>query len=91
MTFVRARSIIQGMHSANLLNGDTSSTLSLERAHGWIHNCVTSHQHCGEGRSVPLPKRVVDLEVLVDLHGRHGVKLLDTDGKQGTYVCLSHC
>ncbi|KAK3345782.1 heterokaryon incompatibility protein-domain-containing protein [Lasiosphaeria hispida] len=86
-----ARNIIQGLHSANLLNGDTSSTLSFERARRWIDTCQTSHQHCGEGRDVPLPRRVVDLDHLVNLDGQHGVKLVDTDNKRGTYVCLSHC
>lgn len=79
------------MHTANLLNGDTCSTLSFERACSWIKDCVTSHQHCGEGRDVPLPKRVLDLEVVVDSKGDDGVRLLDTEDKQGTYACLSHC
>jgi len=79
--------MIHTMYSANVLVGDTSSATSFKRAEKWINECATSHRHCGPGRNVPLPKRLVDLEP----HNGDGVKLVITDGMTGTYACLSHC
>ena len=81
---------MQGMHVANLLRGDTASDISLETARTWLDECENTHVHCGTGRNVPLPKRLVDLAPIKSSHGL-GVKLVEFDGETGTYACLSHC
>ncbi|KAJ3542890.1 hypothetical protein NM208_g3445 [Fusarium decemcellulare] len=55
-----------------------------------IRNCEATHEHCGSGRDVPLPKRCLDLEpgsIGVD----PAIRLVETNGTTGTYACLSHC
>ncbi|KAK7425322.1 hypothetical protein QQZ08_008219 [Neonectria magnoliae] len=80
---------VQGLRSANLIIGDTSSVTSFEKAREWIKECETSHGQCGEGRNVPLPKRLLDLKVRNNQS--HQISLAETEGTTGTYACLSHC
>ncbi|KAF4472611.1 heterokaryon incompatibility [Fusarium albosuccineum] len=82
--------IIQGLKVANISHGDTSSSTSLDLANRWIRNCEATHEHCGSGRDVPLPKRCLDLEpgsIGID----PAIRLVETNGATGTYACLSHC
>jgi hypothetical protein len=79
------------MPMANMLSGDTASAMSFERTHKWLNECENTHQHCGTGRNVQLPKRVIDLQPLDDCPRGHGVKLVETEGMTSTYACLSHC
>ncbi|KAK4160520.1 heterokaryon incompatibility protein-domain-containing protein [Cladorrhinum sp. PSN259] len=82
---------IQGMPPpANVLRGDTSSDMSLTRARKWIQECENCHKHCGLGREVALPKRLVDLGAAGEDY-KQVLRLTETEGVVGTYVCLSHC
>lgn len=79
------------MPSSNVLNGDTSSASSFDRASQWIEACETQHEHCGVGRDVPLPKRLIDLDPIQNADNEFGVKLAETENLVGTYASLSHC
>ncbi|RYN15891.1 hypothetical protein AA0119_g12215 [Alternaria tenuissima] len=54
----------------------------------WITNCVMHHGHHGGASDRPLPTRLLDL-------GRpsheSSIALVETSGKRGRYVALSHC
>jgi Heterokaryon incompatibility protein (HET) len=78
------------MPHANLIEGNTSSATSLERAKKWIEECESSHRLCRSGRHVELPKRLVDVASVLHLN-EPGVRLVGTEGMTGSYACLSHC
>ena len=65
----------------------TDSDEAYELACNWIDECLgSSHRHCKSPKSPLLPRRVVDVGV------RDGViRLLETNGARGKYLCLSHC
>ncbi|KAH8900577.1 heterokaryon incompatibility protein [Thozetella sp. PMI_491] len=71
-------------------SGDTSSSLSLQRARRWVEECVGKHLQCGSGIDMPLPTRIIDVRP-IHRDDTDGVKLLETSGLTGTYACLSHC
>ncbi|KAK3690542.1 heterokaryon incompatibility protein-domain-containing protein [Podospora appendiculata] len=52
----------------------------------WIRRCVTTHSCCRTGADQPLPSRLVE----IDKHLRN-LKVVETKGKTGRYMCLSHC
>ncbi|KAK3319503.1 heterokaryon incompatibility protein-domain-containing protein [Cercophora scortea] len=52
----------------------------------WIRRCVTTHSCGSTGTDQPLPSRLVE----IDKHLRD-LKVVETKGKTGRYVCLSHC
>ncbi|EPE02322.1 het domain-containing protein [Ophiostoma piceae UAMH 11346] len=85
------QTVLHGLLPGNLLSGDTASPSSLSRAKRWIQNCEASHQRCGEGRDVPLPKRLLDLGPPHATPIDAGIRLAETAGLTGTYMCLSHC
>jgi len=61
------------------------------RALPWIQHCLAFHQRCANNTESPLPRRVLDLEVLLGAKD-YSLPLLETDGvERGRYVCLSHC
>ncbi|CAI0644521.1 unnamed protein product [Colletotrichum noveboracense] len=70
--------------------GDTSSSLSLQRARTWIGDCEANHKDCGKGTQLELPTRLIDVTGVSD-NGIDGVRLVNTRGQRGTYMCLSHC
>ncbi|KAK0740116.1 heterokaryon incompatibility protein-domain-containing protein [Schizothecium vesticola] len=52
----------------------------------WIRRCTTEHAACRSvGLSSPLPTRVVDVSDPTN------VKLIESSGMTGRYLCLSHC
>jgi hypothetical protein len=59
---------------------------SLRVASLWIRDCVTKHSCGSTGTEQPLPSRLVQI-------GRdvRDLKLSNTSGKRGRYLCLSHC
>jgi hypothetical protein len=67
---------------------NSASILAYSRAKQWIQQCNDHHQcvpQQGEGR---LPKRVLDLG---EGQRSPGVRLLETRGRSGRYIALSHC
>ncbi|KAI3317670.1 heterokaryon incompatibility protein-domain-containing protein [Xylariaceae sp. AK1471] len=66
------------------LHGDTSSAESLARAQEWLKTCQESHT-CLQSTAIPaLPARVLDVRT-------SPVRLYETHGDRGKYICLSHC
>ncbi|RSL74999.1 hypothetical protein CEP51_011277 [Fusarium floridanum] len=85
-----AKSVIHGLKSAKVLTGDTSTSTSLNLAQSWIQECETAHGQCGSGRDVSFPKRCLDVAP-INIPDGSAVQLVETHGKTGSYVCLSHC
>ncbi|SPO06299.1 uncharacterized protein DNG_08988 [Cephalotrichum gorgonifer] len=67
--------------------GSTSSPESLDWAKAHIDECVSSHSDCTPNLSAVLPYRVLD----VGDSPNDGIRLKETDGESGRYLCLSHC
>ncbi|KAJ8113251.1 hypothetical protein OPT61_g4575 [Boeremia exigua] len=64
--------------------GNTASTISVLQVQRWLSRCNSSHKNCGTiGSDVSLPTRLIDVE--------SGLRLVETRGMHGRYVCLSHC
>ncbi|KAK1961867.1 heterokaryon incompatibility protein, partial [Colletotrichum sublineola] len=74
--------------ATNGLAGDTASPISFHRIQKWLDDCETGHEHCGKGTNTKLPTRLIDVTQPGD---RAGVRLVETSGQTGTYMCLSHC
>ncbi|KAF9872072.1 heterokaryon incompatibility protein [Colletotrichum karsti] len=74
----------------NGLAGDTSSPLSLQRVRSWVMDCESNHQQCGRGVDMNLPTRLIDVTEIFR-GDAEGVRLAETQGNTGTYMCLSHC
>ncbi|KXH68346.1 heterokaryon incompatibility protein [Colletotrichum salicis] len=79
--------IIRRIQITNGVAGGTSSDISFLRIRTWINDCEL-HGKCGRGREMNLPTRHIDV---VQPGDRLGVRLVDTSGQTGTYMCLSHC
>ncbi|KAJ3554083.1 hypothetical protein NPX13_g10713 [Xylaria arbuscula] len=80
------------LRPTKVLMGDTSSDMSMQRAHRMIDKCEKEHTSCLPGRGELLPKRLVDLNPTG--LGDNYVRLVEFDEKvdmRGTYACLSHC
>ncbi|KAK1655009.1 heterokaryon incompatibility protein [Colletotrichum phormii] len=79
--------VFRRIQTTNGVAGDTSSDISFQRIRTWINDCEL-HEKCGRGREMNLPTRLIDV---VQPGDRLGVRLVDTSGQTGTYMCLSHC
>ncbi|KAL4862398.1 heterokaryon incompatibility protein-domain-containing protein [Aspergillus spectabilis] len=86
-----AQTQIRGMPLSNILMGNTALPQSFKRATEFLQRCETTHNKCGSGRNVPLPKRAINVTEITSENGATGIRLETTEGKTGTYVCLSHC
>jgi Heterokaryon incompatibility protein (HET) len=60
----------------------------LHFVHDWIQRCVSSHKDCRRPLSSKLPKRVVDVGTK---ENGWKIKVYKSQGKEGQYLCLSHC
>ncbi|KAF2272450.1 HET-domain-containing protein [Westerdykella ornata] len=66
------------------LPGDSASDLSVVQVQRWLRRCSAAHRKCGSvDLDVPLPTRLIDVG--------SGLRLVETKGMRGRYVCLSHC
>ncbi|KAK1723891.1 heterokaryon incompatibility protein-domain-containing protein [Colletotrichum acutatum] len=79
--------VFRRIQTTNGVAGDTSSEISFQRIRTWINDCEL-HKKCGTGEDMKLPTRLIDV---TQPRGRLGVRLVDTSGQTGTYMCLSHC
>ncbi|KXH38952.1 heterokaryon incompatibility protein [Colletotrichum simmondsii] len=82
-----SNNLFRRIQTTNGVAGDTSSDLSFRRIRTWIDECEL-HDKCGTGKDMKLPTRLIDVTQPGD---RLGVRLVDTSGHTGTYICLSHC
>lgn len=64
----------------------TNSASALATIKQWVDYCIEYHEPCGSSEIPTLPTRVVD----VGLDGRP-VRLVESKGAKGRYICLSHC
>ncbi|MCJ1355345.1 MAG: hypothetical protein MMC33_005336 [Icmadophila ericetorum] len=62
---------------------------SLNLVKFWLHNCLENHRECGEFSTEerPLPTRVIDLGVKGEAEA---LILVETNGRSGQYITLSH-
>ena len=75
---------MQDFSSIRVLNGDTSSSDSIDTLKTWIDTCNCQHQ-CVESGASQIPDRLLQItEQTVFLRE-------DLDGANIIYVCLSHC
>ena len=64
--------------------GNTASTDSVMQVQRWLRRCSLTHKNCGNvDGNVPLPTRLIDV--------KSGLRLVNTKGMHGRYICLSHC
>ncbi|KAK5624398.1 hypothetical protein RRF57_000114 [Xylaria bambusicola] len=80
------------MRPTEILTGDISSDISIQRASRMIEKCQQEHISCRPGREELLPKRLVDLSP--SEHRKDHVRLVEfaeNAEMRGTYACLSHC
>jgi len=68
-----------------LLTADAASSIAMRRIRRWVLSCDLEHE-CSSA-DVPLPTRVLDVDA--DLTYR-GIKLIETYGRTGRYITLSH-
>ncbi|OAA48464.1 HET domain-containing protein [Metarhizium rileyi] len=69
----------------NYLNGQTDTEQTMSQIDYWRQQCSTNHTQCSPLASwVNLPTRLVDVSSLAD------IRLVETSGQQGQYVCLTH-
>jgi hypothetical protein len=64
--------------------GHASSAPTVIQVKNWLQRCSKYHAQCGPiDIDVPLPTRLIDVA--------SGLRLVETKGMHGRYVCLSHC
>ncbi|KAL0941083.1 uncharacterized protein CTRU02_203846 [Colletotrichum truncatum] len=62
----------------------TASDDSFKKAEKWLGNCLRSHEKCGPGDDVALPKRLISVE-------GDKIRLVETSPEEKSrYVCLSY-
>jgi hypothetical protein len=67
-------------------SGNTASEASFHRIQQWINDCNLSHERCSDQSNAALPTRVLDLG-----KSNESIRLVETHGLSGSYICLSHC
>lgn len=61
----------------------------LSKASGMLRKCITEHSACPrDNKDVELPKRVINVG---DPATGQALRLFETNGERGKYICLSHC
>ncbi|KAM7210056.1 hypothetical protein V8F06_014562 [Rhypophila decipiens] len=59
---------------------------------GWLDTCLHSHPACPKNTAVPLPSRLLDVQIgQDDRAGGDSIRLVSTSGLTGSYTALSHC
>jgi len=71
-------------------DGNTGSEEAFRLASTWLSECQNNHRTCGAStpHPTPLPHRVIDVG---SPEGLFEPRLLETSGKTGKYLTLSHC
>ena len=77
------------------LSAGSSSEECVSLVRGWIEECEQKHRKCAHERqlrsegasSSRLPSRIIDIG---EKEGDR-IRLTETKGRSGRYVCLSHC
>jgi hypothetical protein len=57
-------------------------------ANAWLGECKAFHNICSSGQESTLPARVLSISGIREVPT---IKLIDTNGKKGRYIALSHC
>lgn len=75
--------------TARSLSGQTSPESSVTLAKAWLNNCLKYHRRCNPPpRPHKFPRRLIDVR---NVEKDGPVKLIETTGQEGRYLCLSHC
>ena len=86
--FVAPEDRQQKLGTRNILFGNFSEE-AICRAKEWIDRCNQEHTMCSStSEAARLPTRVLDLATGLS---HNGIRLADTKGTSGRYICLSHC
>ncbi|OAL01605.1 HET-domain-containing protein [Phaeosphaeriaceae sp. SRC1lsM3a] len=66
----------------------TDSAAAMTVINDWITECTTEHAEilCSSAEITALPKRVIDVG-----SNNNSVRLVETNGANDIYICLSHC
>lgn len=77
----------QRISEGSRIGPQTNSEESFAKARRWLHECVTSHR-CLElsSTNIQVPKRLVDVRG----SAKDPVRLIETQGDEYPYACLSH-
>ncbi|EPE29788.1 hypothetical protein GLAREA_00948 [Glarea lozoyensis ATCC 20868] len=76
-----------GLTSTNAEPQTTSSPLTMALISKWLENCLDSHPKCTHEGDPTLPTRVLDVGGI----SSKSVKVVETCGGNGRYLCLSYC
>lgn len=74
--------------SEAFVHPDILNPATISRLRNWIQRCNQEHQGCHSEQLPVLPTRILDVG---DPESTGNVKLVETNGKRGQYVALSHC
>ncbi|KAH7035826.1 heterokaryon incompatibility protein-domain-containing protein [Microdochium trichocladiopsis] len=64
---------------------NTGSAEALDKAKDWLDECIEDDD-CAANTDTPFPSRLVDVGLNDGV-----VRLVETKGQHGRYICLSHC
>lgn len=70
-----------------VVHSDPLSARTLARIRHWIEKCEKHHQ-CRGLSNPKLPTRVLDVG---SAEGHQAIGLVETNGRSGRYIALSHC
>ena len=70
------------------MHPDVLNPATISRLRNWIERCDQEHKCCHSEQLPVLPTRILDVG---DPESTGNVKLVETNGKRGQYIALSHC
>ena len=80
--------VVEGCHEYPIKRRAISPCIEYDVAAEWLQSCSTTHHTCRPSEICDLPTRVV--EISTDIFPPK-LRLLETRGKKGQYVTLTHC
>ncbi|KAH8896268.1 HET-domain-containing protein [Thozetella sp. PMI_491] len=73
------------------IRGSTDSAQSINWAKKAIRDCSERHELCRITETPALPTRILDIGTSESESHIFSIKLVEGNGRQGKYTCLSHC
>jgi len=84
------KKMVDGIPIKAVVPNSTASTSSFTQAVRWIKYCDSLHKSCSSPPDSVVPKRLLDIGMNKSRFALR-VKLIETQGIEHPYVCLSHC
>lgn len=84
--FVRV--CLEDGENLNIHNRKISRTVNFKMCKDWIIDCSVNHAKCSALEDKELPTRLIDVGAS---NGSEEPKLVETRGRKGRYITLSHC